>query len=137
MQGANFKKSNIRIWIHQRNLTNLQQVVWEGHGAKLLVEHSNNQKIRKFLEAVPHIMVSLQWNHPGSVYHLRYLVGQGLIKDIHSDVQTNNLEALKARVIPPVPPVVLSGKDANGLTPLHKVSNSLICPTNTYLPIHK
>lgn len=55
--GLNFKKSNIRIWIHQRNLTNLQQVVWEGHGSKLLVEHSNNPKIKKFLEAVPHIMV--------------------------------------------------------------------------------
>jgi hypothetical protein len=56
--GLNFKKSNIRIWIHQRNLANLQQVVWEGHGSKLLVEHSNNPKIKKFLEAVPHIMVS-------------------------------------------------------------------------------
>lgn len=56
--GLNFKKSNIRIWIHQRNLANLQQVVWEGHGSKLLVEHSNNQKIKKFLDGVPHIMVS-------------------------------------------------------------------------------
>ena len=55
--GLSFKKSNIRIWIHQRNLANLQQVVWEGHGSKLLVEHSNNSRIRKFLEAVPHIMV--------------------------------------------------------------------------------
>lgn len=55
--GLNFKKSNIRIWIHQRNLANLQQVVWEGHGSKLLVEHSNNHKIKKFLDGVPHIMV--------------------------------------------------------------------------------
>ncbi|KAJ8981629.1 hypothetical protein NQ317_000857 [Molorchus minor] len=96
----NFKKSNIRIWIHQRNLTNLQQVVWEGHGSKLLVEHSNNQKIKKFLEAVPHIM--------------------GLIKDIHTDVQSGDLESLKKRVSPPIPSVVLSGKDSNGLTALHK-----------------
>ena len=55
--GLVIKKSNIRIWIHQRNITSLQQVIWEGHGAKLLVEHSNNAKVKKFLEAVPHIMV--------------------------------------------------------------------------------
>ncbi|KAG5888058.1 hypothetical protein JTB14_032865 [Gonioctena quinquepunctata] len=96
----NFKKSNIRIWIHQRNLTNLQQVVWEGHGGKLLVEHSNNPRIKRFLEAVPHIM--------------------GLIKEIHSDVLNDDLDSLKIRVSPPIPPVVLSGKDSNGLTPLHK-----------------
>lgn len=56
--GLNFKKSNIRIWIHQRNTANLQQVIWEGQGGLLLVEHSNNPKMKKFLEAVPHIMVS-------------------------------------------------------------------------------
>ncbi|XP_064210783.1 uncharacterized protein LOC660320 isoform X2 [Tribolium castaneum] len=100
--GLNFKKSNIRIWIHQRNLLNLQQVVWEGHGAKLLPEHSNNPKIKKFLEAVPHIM--------------------GIIKDIHSDVINDELESLKKRLEPPIPPLVLSGKDSNGLTPLHKAS---------------
>ncbi|CAH1378850.1 unnamed protein product [Tenebrio molitor] len=101
-ESLNFKKSNIRIWIHQRNLANLQQVVWEGHGSKLLVEHSNNPKIKKFLEAVPHIM--------------------GLIKDIHTDVQHDELENLKKRVGLPVPPIVLSGKDQNGLTPLHKAA---------------
>lgn len=58
MPGLIIKKSNIRIWIHQKNLAHLQKVIWEGHGAKLLVEHSNNPKIKKFLEAVPHIMVS-------------------------------------------------------------------------------
>lgn len=67
ISGLNFKKSNIRIWIHQRNLGNLQQVVWEGHGSKLLVEHSNNSKIKKFLEAVPHIMVS--WKNLGHKPH--------------------------------------------------------------------
>lgn len=55
--GLVIKKSNIRIWIHRRNLENLTRVVWEGHGSKLLVEHSNNPKIKKFLEAVPRIMV--------------------------------------------------------------------------------
>lgn len=57
--GLVIKKSNIRIWIHQRNLGHLQGVIWEGHGHQLLVEHSNNAKVRKFLEAVPHIMVSV------------------------------------------------------------------------------
>ncbi|XP_044261810.1 uncharacterized protein LOC123009499 [Tribolium madens] len=101
-ESLNFKKSNIRIWIHQRNLVNLQQVVWEGHGAKLLPEHSNNPKIKKFLEAVPHIM--------------------GIIKDIHSDVINDELENLTKRLEPPIPSLVLSGKDSNGLTPLHKAS---------------
>uniref|UniRef100_A0AAR5PMG5 Uncharacterized protein n=1 Tax=Dendroctonus ponderosae TaxID=77166 RepID=A0AAR5PMG5_DENPD len=98
--GLNFKKSNIRIWIHQRNMANLQQVIWDGHGPKLLVEHSNNPKMRKFLEAVPYIM--------------------GIIKDVHCDVQNGDLDSLKNRISPPVPLAVLSAKDTNGLTPLHK-----------------
>ncbi|XP_066245857.1 uncharacterized protein [Euwallacea similis] len=96
----NYKKSNIRIWIHQRNMANLQQVIWSGHGPKLLVEHSNNPKMRKFLDAVPFIM--------------------GLIKDVHCDVQNGDLDSLKNRVSPPVPVALLTAKDSNGLTPLHK-----------------
>ncbi|XP_076266287.1 uncharacterized protein LOC143199972 isoform X4 [Rhynchophorus ferrugineus] len=99
-ESLNFKKSNIRIWIHQRNLTNLQQVVWEGHGSKLLVEHSNNTRVKKFLEAVPFIM--------------------SFIKDVHCDVQNGDLDSLKNRTSPPVPINVLTAKDSNGLTPLHK-----------------
>ncbi|KAL3268346.1 hypothetical protein HHI36_007462 [Cryptolaemus montrouzieri] len=102
-EGLNFKKSNIRIWIHQRNLGNLQQVVWEGNGSKLLPEHSNNAKIKKFLEAVPHIM--------------------GLVKEIHTDVINGDLESLKSRTRGgTIPPIVLYGKDSNGLTPLHKAA---------------
>lgn len=56
--GLVIKKSNIRIWMHRRNLENLQRVVWEGHGSKLLIEHSNNSKVKRFLEAVPRLMVS-------------------------------------------------------------------------------
>ncbi|CAG9761050.1 unnamed protein product [Ceutorhynchus assimilis] len=99
-ESLNFKKSNIRIWLHQRNMSNLQQVVWEGYGPKLLVEHSNNPKMRKFLEAVPYIM--------------------GVIKDVHCDVQNDDLDSLKNRIAPPVPLAVLTAKDTNGLTPLHK-----------------
>lgn len=74
--GLNFKKSNIRIWIHQRNMANLQQVIWEGHGAMLLVEHSNKPKMKKFLEAVPHIMVSDTFAINSSFgFQLTYLFG--------------------------------------------------------------
>ncbi|CAG9865308.1 unnamed protein product [Phyllotreta striolata] len=97
-----FKKSNIRIWIHQRNMANLQQVVWEGHGGMLLVEHSNNPKIKRFLEVVPHVM--------------------GLVKEIHMDVQNDDLDKLKEHASPPIPPVVLAAKDINGLSPLHKAA---------------
>lgn len=128
--GLVIKKSNIRIWIHQRNLGHLQRVVWEGQGNQLLVEHSNSPKVRKFIEAVPHIMVSNSVSSLPPIpiqkpltYRLNSL--QGLIKDIHCDVQNDDLESLKAHVSPPVPPVVLSAKDSNGLTPLHKVS--LLC----------
>lgn len=140
--GLVIKKSNIRIWIHQRNLGHLQRVVWEGQGNQLLVEHSNNAKVRRFIEAVPHIMVSFVsqqflnnvisficqvylFPHKTPTYRLNSF--QGLIKDIHCDVQNDDLESLKAHVSPPVPPVVLSAKDANGLTPLHKVSLLLPC----------
>ncbi|KAK9881639.1 hypothetical protein WA026_017161 [Henosepilachna vigintioctopunctata] len=102
-EGLNFKKSNIRIWIHQRNLANLQQVVWEGNGSKLLPEHSNNPKIKKFLDAVPHIM--------------------GVVKDIHTDVINGDLELLKSRnANGNIPSIIYYGKDVNGLTPLHKAA---------------
>lgn len=52
-----FKPSNIRIWIHNRDIGKLQQMLWEGYGTKLRCETSNNPRIRKFLEAVPFIMV--------------------------------------------------------------------------------
>ncbi|KAK5645386.1 hypothetical protein RI129_006686 [Pyrocoelia pectoralis] len=100
--GVVIKKSNIRIWIHQRDLGNLQKVLWEGHGSKLLVEHSTNPKVKKFLEAVPPIL--------------------GIIKDIHTDVENDDLEQLQAHSSSPIPPVILSAKDVNGLTPLHKAA---------------
>jgi len=35
-------------------------MLWEGHGSKLRVETSNNPRVKRFLDAVPYIMVSLQ-----------------------------------------------------------------------------
>jgi hypothetical protein len=32
-------------------------MLWEGHGGKLRVETSNNPRVKRFLDAVPYIMV--------------------------------------------------------------------------------
>lgn len=45
--GLVVKPSNIRIWIHDRDIGRLKQVLWEGHGAKLRVETSNNPRVKK------------------------------------------------------------------------------------------
>lgn len=47
---------------------------------------------------------------------------QNLIKDIHQAAIDNDVDLLKERTSPPVPPVVLSARDANGLTALHKAA---------------
>ncbi|XP_011872318.1 PREDICTED: uncharacterized protein LOC105564509 isoform X2 [Vollenhovia emeryi] len=102
-ESMDFKPSNIRIWIHNKDIGKLQQVLWEGHGSKLRCETSNNPRIRKFLEAVPFIM--------------------GTIKDIHATVINNDLEGLKKKLDePPISPIVLCGKDSNGLNALHKAA---------------
>jgi ankyrin repeat protein len=78
------------------------RVVLEGHGQKLRNEIASNPKVKRFLEYVPHFL--------------------GLIKSIHQSVVDNNIEYLRAKTSPPVPPQMLSCKDANGLTPLHKAA---------------
>lgn len=45
---------------------------------------------------------------------------QNIIKDIHSAVVDNDIETLMEKSSS-VPAVLLSSKDTNGLTPLHKV----------------
>lgn len=52
------KPSNIRIWIHDRNIKQLSKVIWSGFGDKLLTETSKQVTVNKFLKAVPHIMVT-------------------------------------------------------------------------------
>jgi len=58
LAGLVVTRANIRIWIHDRDLGRLQQMLWEGHGGKLRVETSNNPRVKRFLDAVPYIMVS-------------------------------------------------------------------------------
>ena len=77
-------------------------VLLEGQGSRLRSETSNHPTVRRFLDYLPHLM--------------------GLIKNIHTAVIDNNLEYLKAKTAQPVPPQILSSKDANGLTPLHKAA---------------
>lgn len=52
------KPSNIRIWIHDKDIGKLARVLWEGQGNRLRTEVSSNNKVKKFLDAVPSIMVS-------------------------------------------------------------------------------
>ena len=39
-------------------MTRLEKVVWEGYGQLLIKHTSGHSKIRKFLEAVPRLLVS-------------------------------------------------------------------------------
>lgn len=48
---------------------------------------------------------------------------QRLIQEIHTDVINDDINALKQHTESPIPDIVFSGKDANGLTSLHKVIN--------------
>lgn len=96
------KPANIRIWIHQRDLGRLQKVLWDGHGAKLRTQTCNHPRIKRFLEAVPHLM--------------------GVVRDIHSAAVNDDIDVLRERTAPPVRPIVLSSRDSTGMTPLHKAA---------------
>ncbi|XP_058815671.1 uncharacterized protein LOC131679117 isoform X6 [Topomyia yanbarensis] len=96
------KPSNIRIWLHQKRMSKLAKVLWAGQGMRLRTETSHHPKMKRFLECVPHVM--------------------GVIKDIHQAVVDNDLEMLKEKTAAPMPRVVLTSKDTNGLTPLHKAA---------------
>lgn len=45
-----------------------------------------------------------------------------MIKETHTAVVENNINDLQNITAPPVPKALLSSKDANGLTPLHKAA---------------
>lgn len=94
------KPSNIRIWIHEKDLKRLTKVLWEGQGMRLIRETSNNKRVKSFLDAVPYVMAT--------------------IRDVHKAAVTNDLDLLKTATEDPVPPCMLACKDKNGLTPLHK-----------------
>ncbi|XP_063624548.1 uncharacterized protein LOC134796337 isoform X2 [Cydia splendana] len=100
--GLVIKRHNIRIWCHDCDMARLQRVVWEGHGARLLSEVSNQPVVKKFLEAVPYLM--------------------NTIRDIHEAVIQNDLEGLMKHSGDPVTPQILSSRDANNMTAMHKAA---------------
>lgn len=54
--------------------------------------------------------------------HLSITAYQNLIKDIHQAAIDNDVDQLMEKTSPPVPPILLSAKDGNGLTALHKAA---------------
>lgn len=117
------KPSNIRIWIHDKDIGKLTQVVWEGQGNRLRTEISSNNRVKKFLDAVPYVMVCISIASIETANrNNRFRLPQNVVKEVHTCVIGNDLDGLKARSDPPVPKALLSCKDVNGLTPLHKAS---------------
>lgn len=57
-QAIVIKPSNIRIWIHDKDIGKLTQVLWEGQGNRLRTEMCSNSRVKRFLDAVPYVMVS-------------------------------------------------------------------------------
>lgn len=51
------KPSNIRIWIHDKDIPKLTKVVWEGQGMRLKQEASSHPKVKRLLDSIPYIMV--------------------------------------------------------------------------------
>ncbi|XP_037910554.1 uncharacterized protein LOC119651140 isoform X5 [Hermetia illucens] len=96
------KPSSIRIWIHDKDVGKLTRVLWAGQGNRLRTETSTNPRVRKFLETVPYVL--------------------NTIKDVHQAVVDNNLDVLKSKTEPPVPPSLITTKDSNGLTVMHKAA---------------
>lgn len=101
-------------------------MLWEGQGNRLRTEICSNNRVKKFLDAVPYVMVSERTrdsrrNQVLFIYVSPFSI-QNVIKEVHTCVIENDLDGLMAKTAPPVPNVLLSCKDINGLTPLHKAS---------------
>jgi hypothetical protein len=102
-------RAQIRIWIHERDIPKLEQIVWDGQGGKLLLETTNNGKVRKFLDNVPHLM--------------------GLIRSIHGACVSGDLVKLKnVREECGGIREVLLGRDGYGVSGVMKVKlRTIIC----------
>uniref|UniRef100_T1IVP2 Uncharacterized protein n=1 Tax=Strigamia maritima TaxID=126957 RepID=T1IVP2_STRMM len=95
--GLRVTRANIRKWIHAEDLEKLNQVVFEGHGTKLLVETSSSAKVKEFLKTVPNLI--------------------GTIRDVNQAAQEGNLAQLQE--ITDNKQLFLS-KDIAGISPLHR-----------------
>ncbi|XP_073812044.1 uncharacterized protein isoform X20 [Musca autumnalis] len=96
------KLSTIRIWMHEKEIGKLTRILWAGQGNRLRQQASTNPKVKRFLAAVPYVMNS--------------------IRDVHQAVIDNSLENLQAHLEPPVPPALVTCRDANGLNLIHKAA---------------
>uniref|UniRef100_A0A1A9WYG8 Arginine kinase n=1 Tax=Glossina brevipalpis TaxID=37001 RepID=A0A1A9WYG8_9MUSC len=96
------KLSTIRIWMHEKDIGKLARILWAGQGNRLRQQASTNSKVKRFLSAVPYVMNS--------------------IKDVHQSVIDNSLENLQTHLEPPVPPALVTCRDANGLNLIHKAA---------------
>lgn len=52
------KLSTIRIWMHEKDIGKLTRVLWAGQGNRLRQQASTNPRVKRFLAAVPYVMVN-------------------------------------------------------------------------------
>lgn len=52
------KLSTIRIWMHEKDIGKLTRILWAGQGSRLCQQASTNPRVKRFLAAVPYVMVS-------------------------------------------------------------------------------
>ena len=45
----------------------MEKIVWSGNGDKLLLETTNNGKVRRFLDNVPHLLSRIKSIHTASI----------------------------------------------------------------------
>ncbi|KAH8401416.1 hypothetical protein KR009_005347 [Drosophila setifemur] len=118
------KLSTIRIWMHEKDIGKLTRILWAGQGNRLSQQASNNGRVKRFLAAVPHVMVSPSIHPPiqfTPTYYFPY-PKKNAIKDLHQAVIDNNLESVQAQLEPPVPSALVTCKDGNGLNVIHKAA---------------
>lgn len=137
--GMEINPTNIRIWIHERDISNLERVVWEGYGHLLTGQTSSHSKIRKFLEATPKLMVRKEYLFALKPYYtLRDIANVPLFQfersnDVHY-FQNDIKEVHEAAVLGNVDPIVnkeyrqpvYTSKDINGIPAFHKVRSNLV-----------
>ncbi len=95
--GMEINNTNIRIWIHERDLASLERVLWEGYGHLLQGQTSTSGKVRKFLEAIPKLLND--------------------IKEVHESAVFGDVEALTSKEYRQP---IYASKDVNGISAFHK-----------------
>jgi len=62
-------RAQIRIWIHEKDISKLEKIVWSGNGDKLLLETTNNPKVRRFLDNVPYLLHNIKLIHTAAIHN--------------------------------------------------------------------